>query len=144
MSPLSGRKSPTPHDSPEIPQGYIRPARFFFPGRYIGVYISLRCLLTEQPNVYRADGTRHSPPYRRNERFSDFSFGGKKPFDRNHQCHNRPNPIIASVARKTSLYFYTPNDQPSPIAEREIKLREAKVHQLQDHHLLKKSKAKRI
>lgn len=40
--------------------------------------------------------------------------------------------------------IYTPNDQPSPIAEREIKLREAQVHQLQQHHLHKSLKAKKI
>lgn len=53
--------------------------RFFFPGRYTGVYISLRCLLTEQPNVYRADVTRHlveiHHPIAETSDFSDFFWG---------------------------------------------------------------------
>ena len=54
--------------------------RCFFPVWYTGVYIFSRCLLTEQPNVYREDITRHlveaNHPVAETSEFSD-SFGEK-------------------------------------------------------------------
>lgn len=72
-------------------------------------------------------------------------FQGEKRHDFDHHTVRLDYRIYSSEDIALFLKpIYNPNDQPSPIAEREIKPREAKVHQLQQHHLHKNFKAKKI